>query len=268
MTPNLESFSRLPLRGYDASFRFIQEHRDVYVPGASDALLIAAFRAETRGERAYSKQCVHQSLLLQYCDKLGKDGVRLFFQRMGRGDPRAEAVFQKDVDDTYAHVAARAKAAREEEMALRENGGEQIQLVPEHDGQTISFTVPDGPPPEDLRLEGPGTEDLDIEQVRQLLQIRWEVFQAFPPDLQEALKAQSLEKVNECLAKMKLDDAENVVGLLDKSGILNFAEGGIRDETGKDAEADADEDGDEETEETKDAVDDVTKAAGEVDIRA
>ena len=81
LTPSLEAFSRLPLWGYETSWKFIQSHRDVIVPGASDALLVAAFRAQSEGKDTYAKQCVHQSLLLQYCDKLGGDGVRVFFQR-------------------------------------------------------------------------------------------------------------------------------------------------------------------------------------------
>jgi cell division cycle protein 37 len=81
LTPSLEAFSRLPLQGYEKSFEFIQSHRDVVVPGASDALLVAAFRAQSNDETLYAKQCVHQSLLLQYCEKLGGDGVRVFFKK-------------------------------------------------------------------------------------------------------------------------------------------------------------------------------------------
>ena len=81
LTPSLTRFSRLPLWEYAQSFAFIQANRDVVVPGASDALLVAAFQAETDGSEKYAKQCVHQSLLLQYCDKLGRDGVRVFFQK-------------------------------------------------------------------------------------------------------------------------------------------------------------------------------------------
>jgi len=79
LTPSLERFSRLPLWDYEQSFRFIQANPDVIVLGGTDALLVAAFRAESAGQSKYAKQCVHQSLLLQYCDKLGRDGVRLFF---------------------------------------------------------------------------------------------------------------------------------------------------------------------------------------------
>jgi cell division cycle protein 37 len=81
MTPVIEQFSKLPLGGFSKSWDFIKEHRDVVVPGASDALLVAAFRAERAGNHAYAKQCAHQSLLLQYGEKLGRDGVTVFFRK-------------------------------------------------------------------------------------------------------------------------------------------------------------------------------------------
>lgn len=81
LTPSLEEFSKLPLRGYEKSWEFIKQHRDVIVPGASDALLVAAFKAQSEGKADWARRCVHQSLLLQYCDKLGKDGVSIFFRK-------------------------------------------------------------------------------------------------------------------------------------------------------------------------------------------
>lgn len=81
LTPALREFSKLPVEDYERSWRFIQGNREVIVLGATDALLIEAFSAERRGEKRYAKQCVHQGLLLQYCDKLGPDGVSLFFKR-------------------------------------------------------------------------------------------------------------------------------------------------------------------------------------------
>ncbi|KAF9046336.1 hsp90-like protein [Panaeolus papilionaceus] len=229
MTPNLLAFSKLPLYDYEKSFEFIQHHRDVYVPGASDALLVAAFTAEGEGKHKYAKQCVCQSLLIQYCEKLGKDGVGIFFKKMVNGEKRALKVFQDDVDNTYQHIVNRVKASQEE----AQSGREQIQLVPENPEQTISFNVPDGPPPEELVLEGPGTEGLDIEEVRKALQFRWDVFQGFSPELQAALKDGGLDGVNKVLGEMSVDEAEGIVHSLDVAGILNFADGGIRDATGQ-----------------------------------
>jgi cell division cycle protein 37 len=81
LTPALAEFSEIPVRDYERSWRFIQANSEVVISGATDALLVEAFAAESRGEQRYSKQCVHQGLLLQYCDKLGPDGVSLFFKR-------------------------------------------------------------------------------------------------------------------------------------------------------------------------------------------
>jgi cell division cycle protein 37 len=150
---------------------------------------------------------------------------------MVAGDKRALKVFVDDVESTYRHVVDRVEANRAE----ANEGREQIQLVPENPSQSISFQVPDGPPPANLTLEGPGTENLDIEEVRKALQFRWDVFQGFSPELQAALRGNTLDGVNRVLGEMTVLEAETVVSSLDVAGILNFAESGIRDETGKEA---------------------------------
>jgi len=81
MTPVIAEFSKLQLGGFQESWDFIKAHRDVVVPGASDALLVAGYRAERDGKHEYAKKCVHQSLLLQYGEKLGKDGISVFFTK-------------------------------------------------------------------------------------------------------------------------------------------------------------------------------------------
>jgi cell division cycle protein 37 len=230
MTPSLLGFSKIPYGDFEQSFRYIQAHRDTVVEGASDALIVAAFTAESEGKHKYARQCVHQSLLLQYCEKIGGDGVRMFFGKMISGDKRAIEVFNTDVEQTWAHVKNRVAVTKAEAAAVE--GQEQIQLVAENPETTISFNVPDGPPPEDLRLEGEGMEGVDVEQVRQVLQLRWDLYQSFPENLQEALKTNDLEKVNKVLGAMPVSEAEDIVNKLDMGGILNFAEGGIRDETG------------------------------------
>ncbi|KAF8799011.1 hypothetical protein BYT27DRAFT_7177345 [Phlegmacium glaucopus] len=235
LTASLLAFSKIPTGAYDKSFEYIQHHRDVYVPGASDALLVAAFRAQNQEKSKYARQCIHQSLLLQYCEKLGRDGVGVFFKKMVGGDKRAIKVFEDDVENTYEHLVKRSKIAKDEER----EGREQIQLVPENPSQSICFNVPDGPPPESLTLEGPGTENLDVEEVRKALQFRWDVFQGFSPELQEALKSGGLDGVNKILGKMDVPEAEGIVHSLDIAGILSFADGGIRDETGRGSETGA-----------------------------
>lgn len=151
--------------------------------------------------------------------------------RMVSDEKRAKTVFLKDVEDTYTHLATRVVASEAEE-AEAVHGREQIQLMQEDPSQPITFNIPDGPPPEDLRLEGPGTEELDIDQVRRALQMRWDVFEAFDDALKKALRKGTLEAVNKILGRMDVDDAEETVRMLELAGILSFADGGkVRDMT-------------------------------------
>lgn len=250
LTPALLNFSKIAYKDYDASWKYIQEHsRQVLVPGGTDALLVEAFSAEGRGEKKYAKQCVHQGLLLQYCEKLGPDGVRLFFRRfvkkvsrsvslsiadlffssvsMITDEKRAQAVFLNDVENTYLHIAKRVVATASE-RAERET----IQLMQEDPSNPITFNVPDGPPPEDLRLEGPGTENMDIEEVRKALQLRWDIFESFSDPMKEALKSGALDEVNKVLGEMQVENAEEVVKLLEMGGIMNLSDGGnVKDMT-------------------------------------
>ena len=164
------------------------------------------------------------------------------------GDPRATAVFEKDVQDTYAHLVERVRISKAEQAAA----GEQIQLMPENPDVSVSFNVPEGPPPEELELEGPGFENVTVEEVRKALQMRWDVFSGFDADMQAALKSGSLEEVNKVLGRMRVEQAEEVVKLLDVAGILSFSSSGIRDDTGRDEGDEADDEEDEDdTEETE-----------------
>lgn len=167
---------------------------------------------------------------------------------MVAGDPRASFIFEKDVEDTYAHLVERVRITKAEEASTPT---EQIQLVPENPSQSITFNVPDGPPPEKLEFEGPGLENVDIEDVRKALQARWDIFSSFKPNLREALKKQSLDEVNKVLGDMKVDVAEEVVRLLDMGGILNFSDSGLRDETGQGNDADSEDEDEDEAEEVE-----------------
>jgi cell division cycle protein 37 len=175
---------------------------------------------------------------------------------MAAGGQSAQAVFRKDVDDTYGHIVRRVEIAKTEEAEANASA-EQIQLMAENP-DNVSFNVPDGPPPEHLVLEGPGTEGMDIEEVRKALQMRWDLFCGLPEDLQEALKTGELAAVNKVLGSMPVSEAENVVKVLDMGGILSFSEEGIRDETGRAHQADAADDDEDEDDEGR--LEDATEA--------
>lgn len=141
-------------------------------------------------------------------------------------------MFTKDVEDTYNLLRKRVKASKEDMNTERET----IQLVPAEEGQTITFDVPDGPPPAELQLSD-DLKEYSVEQVREALQGRWDMFMSFKPKLRKALKNGSLDEVNKVLGAMDVSEAETVVTLLHQTGILNFADNGqVRDMTGKAAD--------------------------------
>ncbi|KIO16296.1 hypothetical protein M407DRAFT_58013, partial [Tulasnella calospora MUT 4182] len=227
LSPVLLQFSKLKVGDFEGSYRFIQAHpKEFKREGVYDELVIGGFRAAIRGEKKYAKQCIHQALIVQYCDKLGKDGVSLFFKRMFSGDPRARQVFDNDFTETFNMMMTRAENAKKDDEAK-----ERIQLVAEDSGSNITFNVPEGPPPETIKLEGPGTEDLDPEEVRKALQARWDIFESFPLVLKNALKTGKLDAVNDVLGEMEVAEAEEVVKFLEIAGILSFSKSGVIDET-------------------------------------
>ncbi len=142
---------------------------------------------------------------------------------MREAGPRAEAVFQNDVNDTYTRMEARCAEMKREQAAAGGSGDkEQIQLVAEDPSMTIGFNLPDGPPPENLVLEGEGVSELDVDEVRAFLQRKWEIFESFAEPMKVALRTEKLDEVNKVLGGMELEEAEQLVEQLQEGGMLSF----------------------------------------------
>ncbi|KAK3050746.1 hsp90 co-chaperone Cdc37 [Extremus antarcticus] len=214
-SPLAKQFGSLKHGDYTQSLQFISVHPSILAEKETDGLLVEAFNAQsnatTRKEEEYARQCVHQALLLQYCRQLGKDGVGMFFKRIQTQGHQARKLFLDDVNNTYARIRTRtAELAKQRE----EDGGgdrEQIQLHAVDPGTTINIVTP--PPLEQCQSE-------DERASRQ-------IFETFPPGLRVALESGSLDKVNEVLGKMSVDEAEQVVEQLGEGGMLSLEEGVI-----------------------------------------
>jgi cell division cycle protein 37 len=81
LTPAARAFVQIPIGDFEKSYAAIQKDSSVLSEVSHDSLLAEAFDAERRGDQALAKRCVHQSLLVNYCRQLGRDGVGLFFQK-------------------------------------------------------------------------------------------------------------------------------------------------------------------------------------------
>ncbi|KAL1296629.1 hypothetical protein AAFC00_000116 [Neodothiora populina] len=211
-SPVAKKFAKIRFGDYRSSLEFISKNLEVLGEKNTDGLLVEAFSAQTDHKDDYARQCVHQALLLQYCRQLGKDGVQLFFKRIMTPGHQAQKLFMDDVNTTYARIRSRCRELEEQskrDEAEGTGGVEQIQLHAVDPNTTIHIQVP----PAD-------SSDEDTKQARQ-------IFETFPAGLQRALESGSLDRVNEVLGKMSLDEAEEVVGLLGNAGMLSMEEGVI-----------------------------------------
>ncbi|KEF59885.1 cell division cycle protein 37 [Exophiala aquamarina CBS 119918] len=208
LTPEGKQFAQIKLGDYRASLQFISQHPDIVNERTQDALMIEAFNAQMNGQETYARGCVHQSLLVQYCRQLGRDGVGVFFKRITTKGHQAQQVFNKDLNETYARIKNRAAELKKEE-ANDPAGVEQIQLHAVEPGTEIHINVPET-----------NSEDPVEQQARK-------IFDNFPPGLQRALESGSLDQVNLVLGKMSVEEGEEIVGLLGQGGMLSLQEGVI-----------------------------------------
>lgn len=207
-------FGKIKFGDYQASLQFIGSYPEILSEKETDGLLVEAFNAQSNAknkkDEEYARQCVHQALLLQYCRQLGKDGVGLFFKRIQTQGHQARKLFLDDVNNTYTRI--RERTAELAKLKDTEEGDrEQIQLHAVDPGTTINIVTP------------PSLDQCQTDDERASRQI----FEGFPPGLQRALESGSLDRVNEVLGKMSVDEAEQVVEQLGNGGMLSLEEGVI-----------------------------------------
>ncbi|KAL8941713.1 MAG: hypothetical protein Q9216_002086 [Gyalolechia sp. 2 TL-2023] len=205
-----KTFAKIKMGDYKKCLQFISENRDVVKERETDGLLVEAFNAQMDGKPEYARNCVHQALLLQYCRSLGRDGVGLFFKRITTSGHQAQKVFLDDVNDTYARIRTRtAEIAKERAANPKATETEQIQLHSVDPNTSIHINIPSASPTEEVEVKAR------------------EIFDTFPPGLQRALESGELDKVNEVLGKMSVEEAEEVVEKLGDGGMLSVEEGVI-----------------------------------------
>jgi cell division cycle protein 37 len=220
-TPAAKKFAEIAFGDYRTSLQFVSENRSILTKRDSDALLFEAFNNQLDGKEKLAKQCVHQSLLLQYCQQLGKDGVGLCFKRMIAKDHKAYKLFIDDVNSTYEKLKqSAAKIRKDREESANAQDVEQIQLYATDPNTKLTIRVPP-PIPSDLGA----VSDQQLVTEEHIAARR--LFESFPPTFQRALESGELDEVNKALGKMRVEEAEEVVQKLGEGGILNLEEGVI-----------------------------------------
>ncbi|KAK5627767.1 hypothetical protein RRF57_003482 [Xylaria bambusicola] len=206
-SPDARKFADIKASEYRESHAFITSHPHILSEKETDGILVMAFDAQLQNKDDIARNYIHQALLLQYCRSLGRDGVSLFFKRITTKGHQAQDVFYKDVQDTYFRIKGRTSEINARRAAGGESGDvEQIQLHAVEPGTEIKIRIP-----------AENSEEESEKHGRQ-------IFEGFAPDMRKALESGSLDKVNEVLGKMRVPEAEEVVGLLSEAGILSLEE--------------------------------------------
>lgn len=216
-SPLAQSFAKIKAGDWYACLQFLMQHPEIMAEKETDGLLVEAFNSELDGKPKHARQCVHQGLLLQYCRQLGgRQGVELFFKRIQMKDHQAGKMFNDDVDSTYHRIKTRAaEILKERAENPQSEGVEQIQLHAVDPGTQINISVP----PKESTATDPEEREIEV-MARQ-------IFENFPPGLQRALESGKLDEVNKVLAKMSVDEAEEVVEKLGQGGMLSLEQGVI-----------------------------------------
>ncbi|KAI8340566.1 hypothetical protein BC941DRAFT_417582 [Chlamydoabsidia padenii] len=204
LSPQAAAFAKL--EGFAPSLKYLQKHSDIVNEKIADQILAEAFTSQLRGEARFAKNCVIQSLTLQYCGQLGRDGINIFFQRMQGSNEQARRMFADDVTKTYQRIETRCAEIIQEQEANAQPV-ETIQLQPLADGSELTVRIPKEDDPELANSEN-GAKVL-------------EVYRSLPPNFRTALETGSLDAINKVLEKMKVEDAEFVVEVCSNYGFLD-----------------------------------------------
>lgn len=183
-------FAQIPASDYRASHDYLQSHPEL-LQDESDTnrlFLEAYYILLDQNDEKRAWQHTHQALLLQYCSELGRDGVAMFFKRFTTPGHQAQGLFEKDLAERFQKIRSMAKRDAKE----KEQGVEQVQLIPAGEGSAIRIQVPQA-----------GSEEEKI-------------FGQFSPEMRAALESASLDEVNKVLGEMAVLEAEKMVGLLDE----------------------------------------------------
>ena len=216
-----KKFAAIKIGDFSSCLAFISAHPQILNEKETDGLLVEAFNSELDGKQKHAKQCVHQALLIQYCRQLGgRNGVELFFKRITTKDHQASKLFNDDVDSTYARIRMRAAEILKERAENPQSGEgvEQIQLHAVDPNTQINISVP---PPKSSSFSSSDPDQKAAEEASR------DIFEAFPPGLQRALESGKLDEVNKVLAKMSVEEAEEIVEKLGNGGMLSLEEGVI-----------------------------------------
>lgn len=210
--PETAAFAKIPYHQLDKSRDFLLKNSHICTENQKDSLIMTAFDHQLEGNTNKTKQVVHQSLILQYVGQLSGNGqvrarllqgIEMFFSNlMNRSSPVA-AAFNDDVERTFQHIQTRCKIILEERQGQANDDESEvpvIQLRSLDDSTQLTVNTP---------FEGSKEHEVFSTKLSK--------------EMQDAIKTGDLDEVNKVFAAMKVEDAEEVLEIINECNVIGLS---------------------------------------------
>ncbi|SCW04152.1 LAFE_0H07228g1_1 [Lachancea fermentati] len=214
LAPETEEFGKIPETDLKASETFLLNHLPIISEQQKDALMMSAFEYQMAGEEAMARRVIHQSELLAYIREIYEmkkiphlqvkelsEVIKMFFEKVmfNKSNEMGKKSFLESVNAKIEHVKQRVKVIEQEE---EQEGVETIQLKSLDDSVKLEVNLP------------------DFESTQHEEQLKQAAFNKLPVQMQDAVRSQSLDRINEVFADMPIEEAEKVLDLLNEGNII------------------------------------------------
>lgn len=204
-----EEFGKIASTKLEESANFLIKHTYICNEQQKDALIMTAFDYQLQGDSNTARQIIHQSLLLQYVAQLAgvnpsKDqiikAIKLFCSKINDDSSPAKRGFLQDVENTFNHIKSRCEIIKQEQNTEGNNEEEAlIQLKALDDKTELLVNIP---------KEGSTEYEIFATKLTQ--------------EMQDAVKTKSLDAVNKVFAKLKVEEAEQILEIFNECGVIGI----------------------------------------------
>ncbi|SCU89661.1 LAFA_0E19856g1_1 [Lachancea sp. 'fantastica'] len=214
LAPETIEFGNISVKDVKKSEQFLLNNLQIISEQQKDALMMSAFEYQMEGRSDKTYQVIHQSELLGYVREMYDmkkiphlqaeeliGVIKLFFQRVffNKASDQGKKGFLDSVQVKFEHIKNRVKVMQEEES---QEGVETIQL------KSLDEST-------ELQVNLPHFGSKDPEEMKRIA-----AFEKLPLTMQNAIKTQSLDKINEVFAEMPVEEAEAILEIFNEGGII------------------------------------------------
>ncbi|AAS54337.1 AGL154Wp [Eremothecium gossypii ATCC 10895] len=217
LAPETEQFGSVPVGNYKASEAYLLDHVSILSEQQKDALMMQAFEYQLAGDEKKAYQVIHQSELMSYIREIYamkkiphlnaeelKEVIRVFFQKVfyNTNNKMGKSSFLESVQSKFKHVTERCKVLANEQADTTEGGVETIQLKSLDESTELQVNLPDA-------------QSKDPKEIQKVA-----AFNKLPKTMQDAVKTQKLDAINEVFAEMSIEEAEAILEIFNEGEII------------------------------------------------